>query len=67
VFDDDHFDSGWGDQPTPWLRRPVIRAGITFFVIFSFVLLTLMSTCSPRTVPVGTTTTTLERVTALNW
>jgi len=38
------------------------RIGIGFLVglvVFTFVLLTLMSTCSPRTTPIGTTTTTI--------
>lgn len=60
---DEPYDSGWGEDPPPLLRRPVIRAGITVFVVFSFVLLTLMSTCSPRTVPIDSTTTTVERIT----
>lgn len=62
---DDEFDSGWGDQPVPLLRRPAVRGAITIIVVFTFVLLTLMSTCAPRTTPVGTTTTTLDVVTAL--
>lgn len=58
-------DDGWGDAPPPLLRRPVIRGGITLFVVFTFLLLTVMSTCSPRTTPVETTTTTMvEGVTA---
>ena len=58
-------DDPWGDAPPPLLRRPVVRGGITLFVVFTFLLLTLMSTCSPRTRPVGTTTTTVEGITAV--
>lgn len=63
--EDDYFESGWGDDPLPLLRRPAVRGSITLFVVFAFLLLTLMSTCSPRTTPIGTTTTTIERITAL--
>ena len=61
--DEDPFDSGWGDQPPPLLRRPAVRGAITVIVVFTFVLLTLMSTCAPRTVPIEPTTTTVERIT----
>jgi hypothetical protein len=33
-------------------------------VIVTFVMLTLMSSCSPRTSPIGTTTTTIDGITA---
>jgi len=46
------------------LRRPAVRGFITLIVVVSFVMLTLMSTCSPRTTPVGTTTTTIGGITA---
>lgn len=61
---DRDYDSDWGDRPPPLLRRPAVRGAITAIVVVSFVMLTLMSTCSPRTAPIGTTTTTLEGVTA---
>jgi len=60
---DEPFDSGWGEEPPPLLRRPLIRGAITLFVVFAFLLLTLMSTCSPRTVPIEPTTTTVARIT----
>lgn len=59
------YDDPWGESPRPWLRRPAIRGAITMIVIFTFVLLTLMSTCSPRTTPIDTTTTTIDGITAL--
>lgn len=61
----DHDDSHWGDQPPPLLRRPIVRGTITLIVIVTFLMLTLVSTCSPRTAPVGTTTTTIDGITAL--
>lgn len=61
----DRPDTPWDDGPRPLLQRPGIRGVITLFVVFTFVLLTLMSTCSPRTVPIGTTTTTLDGVRAM--
>jgi hypothetical protein len=63
-YDDDPYDSGWGDHPQPLLRRPAVRGAITAIVIITFVMLTLMSTCSPRSAPIGTTTTTVAGVTA---
>jgi hypothetical protein len=48
------------------LRRPLVRGAITIFVVASFILLTLMSTCSPRTVPIETSTTTAPRTVALS-
>ena len=65
MYDDDGFDDGWGDQPKPLLRRPAVRGFITLIVVVSFVMLTLMSTCAPRTTPIGTTTTTVDGITAL--
>jgi hypothetical protein len=61
---DDYSEDPWGGRPLPLLRRPLIRGGITFFVVFTFLLLTFVSTCSPRTQPIGTTTTTIDGVTA---
>jgi hypothetical protein len=46
------------------LRRPTVRGAITILVIVTFVMLTLMSTCSPATTPIGTTTTTIGGITA---
>jgi len=60
----DQYDSGWGENQLPFLRRPAVRSVITLVVIVTFVMLTLMSTCSPRTTPIGTTTTTIAGVTA---
>jgi hypothetical protein len=60
---DEPYDTGWGDDPPPLLRRPVVRGGITVFVVFTFVLLTLMSTCSPRPTPIEPVTTTVARIT----
>ena len=62
---DDIYEDPWGERPVPLLRRPAVRGFIAAFVVFAFVLLTLMSTCTPRTIPTGTTTTTTEGVTAL--
>ncbi len=59
----DQYDSGWGENQLPFLRRPAVRSVITLVVIVTFVMLTLMSTCSPRTTPIGTTTTTIAGVT----
>lgn len=61
---DDQFDSGWGERPRPLLRRPSVQGLLALFVIVAFLTLTLMSTCAPRTEPIGTTTTTLDGVTA---
>lgn len=61
---DDHH-SAWGDAPPPLLRRPLVRGTITLLVVVSFVMLTLMSTCAPPTRQIGTTTTTLDGITAL--
>ena len=61
----EHPEDPWGEHPPPLLRRPAIRGGITFFVVFTFLLLTFMSTCSPPARPIGTTTTTIEGITAL--
>ncbi len=63
-YDDDPYDSGWGDRELPLLRRPAVRSAITAIVIITFVMLTLMSTCTLRTTPVGTTTTTVPGLTA---
>ncbi|MEE9299376.1 MAG: hypothetical protein V3V29_10140 [Acidimicrobiia bacterium] len=61
MYEDEH--EAWGHDPLPLLRRPAVRGAITLVVIVTFVMLTLMSTCSPRTTPIGTTTTTLDGVT----
>jgi hypothetical protein len=58
------YDSGWGEEPIPILRRQGFRSTVIFVVIVTFVMLTLMSTCSPRTTPIGTTTTTIDGITA---
>lgn len=63
---EDFSDDPWGDRPVPLLRRPVVRGFLAVFVVFAFLLLTLMSTCTPRTIPTGTTTTTIEGVTAFS-
>ena len=63
-YDDDPYDSGWGHRQLPLLRRPVVRGAITAIVVITFVMLTLMSTCAPRTTPIGTTTTTVPGLTA---
>lgn len=60
----DQHDSGWGEDRLPLLRRPTVRGTITIVVIVTFVMLTLMSTCSPATTPIGTTTTTVGGITA---
>jgi hypothetical protein len=60
----EEYDSGWGDERIPLLRRQSVRSAVTFVVVVTFVMLTLMSTCSPRTTPIGTTTTTIDGITA---
>jgi len=63
-YDDDPYDSGWGDHRLPLLRQPIIRGAITVVVVVTFVMLPLMSTCTPRSTPIGTTTTTIAGITA---
>ncbi len=63
-YDDDPYDSGWGEHRLPLLRRPAVRGAITVVVVVTFVMLTLMSTCTPRSTPIGTTTTTIAGITA---
>jgi hypothetical protein len=46
----------WGGRP-PLLRRPAVRAIVTLIAVGSFLLVTLMSTCAPRTRSPATTTT----------
>lgn len=62
----DDYEDPWGDLPVPLLRRPAVRGFLAVFVVFAFLLLTLMSTCTPRTIPTGTTTTTIDGVTAIS-
>lgn len=53
----------WGGQ-TPWLRRPGPRVALALIAAASLLALTLMSTCSTRTVPPATTTTTRPMIQA---
>lgn len=46
----------WDGDP-PFLRRPAVRAVITVVAVGSFLLVTLLSTCAPRTRSPATTTT----------
>ncbi len=47
----------WGGH-TPWLRRRGPRAVLALLAAGSFLALTLLPTCSTRTGPPATTTTT---------
>lgn len=49
----------WGGH-TPWLRRRGPRAVLALLAAGSFLALTLLSTCSTRTGPPATTTTTVQ-------
>jgi hypothetical protein len=46
----------WGGR-TPFLRRPAVRVAVTTIAVGSFLLVTLLSTCAPRTRAPATTTT----------
>jgi hypothetical protein len=49
----------WGGH-APWLQRRGPRVALALLAAASFLALTLMSTCSARTGPSPTTTTTLQ-------
>jgi hypothetical protein len=53
----------WGGQ-VPWLRRRGPRVALALVAAGSFLALTLMSTCSTRTAPPATTTTTRPMIQA---
>jgi hypothetical protein len=54
-------DDPWGGR-VPLMRRPIVRGAIIFIAAGSFLLVTLMSTCAPRTTPVPQDTTTTTGV-----
>ena len=51
--------------PTPFLRRPGVLGTLAVLVAGSFLILTLMSTCTPRRRAPAPTTTTLPTLVAV--